>query len=111
MNSVALRIAVLSLAASIPAIATAAPPPDAKQIHGQGCVAAGVEASCLVVKDTASGKLYSLVVKGAKPQIGIGIEFTGVPSSGPTACQQGASVDVANWQRKPSISCKRSSVD
>ena len=106
MRSFALRIAVLSLAASMPAIAIAAPPPDAKQVHGQGCVAAGVEASCLAVKDTATGKLYSLLIKGAKPPVGTGIEFTGQPFSGKTTCQQGVPIDVANWQRKPSISCK-----
>jgi hypothetical protein len=111
MHSVALRIAILIVASSISLAATAAPPPDSKQVHAQGCVAAGVETRCLIVKDTATGKLYSLLIKGAKPPIGAGIEFTGVPSSGPTACQQGVSVDVSNWQRKPSISCKRSSVD
>jgi hypothetical protein len=111
MNSFAIRIALLALAASIPAAATAAPPPDANQVHAQGCVAAGVEASCLVVKDTATGKLYNLLIKGSKPPIGAGIEFTGHPFTGTTTCRQGTPVDVSNWQRKPTINCRRSSVD
>ena len=111
MKHFAICFALPALAASVPVVALAAPPPDAKQIHAQGCVASGVEASCLVVKDTATGKLYNLFIKGAKPPIGAGIEFIGHPISGGTTCQQGTPVDVSNWQRKPSISCKRSSVD
>ncbi len=111
MKEFAFRIAILVLASSAATLAVAAPPPDAKPVHAQGCVAAAVEASCLVVKDTASGKLYNLIIKGAKPPIGAGIEFTGQTFSGTTTCQQGVPVQVANWQRKPSISCKRSSVE
>jgi hypothetical protein len=111
MKVFAFRIAVLALAASAAPFAVAAPPPDAKPVHAQGCVAAGVEPSCLVVKDTATGKLYNLLIKGAKPPIGVGIEFTGQPFTGTTTCQQGAPVQVANWQRKPAINCRRSSVE
>jgi hypothetical protein len=111
MQSLVIRIAILTVALSVPEFSMATPPPDAKQVHAQGCVAAGVEASCLVVKDTATGKFYSLLIKGAKPPIGAGIEFTGAPSSSATACQQGVPVDVSNWQRKATISCKRSNVD
>lgn len=111
MKVFAFRIAVLALAISAATFAAAAPPPDAKPVHAQGCVAAGVEASCLVVKDTATGKLYNLILKGAKPPIGAGIEFTSQPFTGSTTCQQGAPVQVANWQPKPTIKCKRSSVD
>ena len=111
MKEFAFRIAILALAASAATLADAAPPPDSKPVHAQGCVAAGVETSCLVVKDTVTGKLYNLILKGAKPPIGAGIEFTGQPFSGTTTCQQGAPVQVSNWQRKPAINCRRSSVE
>jgi hypothetical protein len=111
MKVLAFCIVVLALATSAATFAAAAPPPDAKPVHAQGCVAAGVEASCLVVKDTATGKLYNLILKGARPPIGAGIEFTGQPFTGSTTCQKGTPVQVDNWQRKPSISCKRSSVE
>jgi hypothetical protein len=65
----------------------------------------------MVVKDPASGKLYNLFIKGAKPSIGAGIEFTGHPSSGATTCRRGVAIDVSNWQRRTTINCKRSSVD
>jgi len=74
-------------------------------VHGQGCVAAGVEASCLVVKDTGSGVLYNLLIRGARPQVGTGIEFTGVPHEGPTMCMQGVPLDVTEWDRKDSVKC------
>jgi hypothetical protein len=101
--------AVAALAIALAAFAAgAAAAQDAKQVHAQGCVAAGVEANCLVVKDTASGKLYNLLIKGSKPMVGIGIEFTGVPFDGMTTCMQGAPVQVTNWNRKNSLNCPRS---
>jgi len=42
-----------------------------------------------VVKDMQTGKLYNLQITGAKPSVGIGINFTGVPASGAAACAKG----------------------
>ena len=61
-------------------VTAAAAAQEPKPVKGQGCVAAGVEASCLVVKDVKTGVLYNLFFKGTKPAVGTGIEFTGVPS-------------------------------
>ncbi|MGP8253224.1 MAG: hypothetical protein ACLQHF_14435 [Terracidiphilus sp.] len=74
-------------------------------VHGQGCVASGVEAGCLVLKDSGSGILYDLLISGARPQVGEGIEFTGIPHDGPTICMQGTPVKVTQWARKDSIKC------
>jgi hypothetical protein len=94
------------LALAGPAVsAGAASAPDAKQVKAKGCVEAGVEASCLVVKDAESGKLYNLLIKGAKPVVGTGIEFTGVPFDGMTTCMQGSPVKVTTWARKDSLKC------
>jgi hypothetical protein len=64
-----------------------------------------VEARCLVVKEAKSGVLYNLIVKGARPAIGTGIEFTGVPFDGMTTCMQGVALDVTSWARKDSLTC------
>jgi hypothetical protein len=98
--------AVLALA-FVPATAGAAPP-DAKQVKGQGCVEAGVEAGCLVVKDALSGKLYNLQIKGAKPAVGIGIGFAGVPFSGADTCMQGMPVQVSTWTHDETLQCGKS---
>ena len=45
-------------------VTAAAAAQDAKPVKGQGCVATGVEASCLVVKDVKTGVLYNLSFKG-----------------------------------------------
>jgi len=74
-------------------------------IHGEGCVASGVSAGCLVVRDASSGTLYSLLIGGARPRVGEGIEFTGVPHEGPTMCMQGVPVNVTQWDSKESIKC------
>jgi hypothetical protein len=81
------------------------PKPAPVPVHGQGCVASGVGAGCLVVKDSGSGVLYNLLISGVRPQVGEGIEFTGNPHEGPTMCMQGVPVDVTQWSRKDSIKC------
>lgn len=78
---------------------------DSKPVKGQGCVAAGVEASCLVVKDVKTGVLYNLFFKGAKPDAGTGIEFTGIPRDTMTMCMQGKPLEVSNWSRVDSLKC------
>jgi hypothetical protein len=87
--------------------AGAAPPPETNQIHAKGCVQAATEGRCIVLKDVESGKLYNLLIKGAGPDIGTGIEFTGTPYSGATSCMQGAPVQVANWTRKDYLKCNK----
>jgi hypothetical protein len=101
--------AVVSLALAAAAASTsAAPPSDAKQVKGTGCVQAGVEAGCLVVKDAASGNLYSLLIKGAKPAVGIGIDFAGTPFNGSTTCMQGIPVQISTWSHNESLQCSSS---
>ena len=74
-------------------------------VRAEGCVEAGVEARCLMVKDLRSGTLYNLFVKGARPRVGMGIDFTGVPHNGPTYCMQGVALDVIRWARNAAIQC------
>jgi hypothetical protein len=85
--------------------AAAGPAPEAKPVTGQGCVEAGVEAKCLVVKDVKSGVLYNLRIKGTQPQVGMGIEFTGAPFDGMTICMQGTPLNVTKWARVESLQC------
>lgn len=79
--------------------------PESKSVHGEGCVQAGVEMRCLVVKGLKSGKLYNLLVKDPQPKIGDGIEFTGVPFDGASYCMQGSPLKVTDWSRKESLKC------
>lgn len=82
---------------------------DAKQVNATGCVQAGVEAGCLVVQDKTSGNLYNLVIRGARPLVGAGIEFTGVPFNGATTCMQGVAVEVSSWTHDASLKCSKGS--
>jgi hypothetical protein len=75
-------------------------------VHGQGCVADGVQSGCLVVRDQGSGTLYNLLISGSRPKVGDGIEFTGVPHEGPTMCSQGVPVNVSSWSRSDSVKCE-----
>ena len=109
MRGLFCAVAVLALAGTA-AAAGAASAPDTKQVNAQGCVQAGVEAGCLVVKDAASGKLYSLLFKLTKPSVGTGIVFTGIPFDGATTCMQGTPVQVATWSRKDSLQCGKGRV-
>jgi hypothetical protein len=107
MKVIAFAVTMLALAGA-GATAGAAPAQDANQVSAQGCVEAGTEASCLVVKDMVSAKLYNLLIKGDKPAVGTGIEFTGVRYNGMTVCMQGLPVQVATWTRKDTLKCEKS---
>jgi hypothetical protein len=100
-----MKQAILALAAIIAAAGGARTPPQAKAVRGEGCVRAGIEPRCLVVKDMKTGNVYDLLIQGARPPVGLGIEFTGVMHAGPTACMQGIALDVTNWARKDSLKC------
>jgi hypothetical protein len=104
MRPVALVLALM-FTAGMAATAGETPTGDVKQVRAQGCIEPGVEAGCLVVKDIESGKLYNILVKGLRPGVGEGIEFTGAAHEGPTTCMQGIAVDVIKWTRKTSLKC------
>lgn len=80
------------------------PPPKAL-VHAEGCVLAGAEARCLLLRDLKTGHLFNLLFKADRPPIGMGIEFSGVLHPGPSACMHGAPVEVTTWARKASIKC------
>ena len=86
-------------------LVTASAAQDPKPVKGQGCVTAGVESSCLVVKDVKTGVQYNLFFKGTKPEVGTGIEFTGVPSDMMTTCMEGKPLAVSSWSRVDSLKC------
>jgi hypothetical protein len=99
-------LAAIALVGILVTAAAAAQEP--KPVKGQGCVAAGVEASCLAVKDVKTGVLYNLFFKGTKPAVGTGIEFTGVPRDMMTICMQGTPLEVTEWSRADSLKCPSS---
>jgi len=104
MKRMTFLLAVLAIA-GIAAPALAAPEPKPKEIHGMGCVEAGVEAHCLVLKDIKSGMIFNLLIRQPRPAIGEGIEFTGVRHEGPTVCMQGTAIAVTTWARKDTLKC------
>ncbi|UWZ85632.1 hypothetical protein [Occallatibacter riparius] len=82
------------------------PQPEPKKVHGEGCVEAGVEPRCLVVRDVRAGKLYNIIVGDPRPTPGEGIEFTGTLRPGANVCMQGAAIEVERWARKDTIKCR-----
>jgi hypothetical protein len=104
MRRIAFFLTAVAMAASA-ATAAAGRAPESKPVTGQGCVEAGVEAKCLVVKDLKSGVLFDLLIKGTQPAVGTGIEFTGVPYDGMTVCMQGAPLTVTKWVPIDSLKC------
>jgi hypothetical protein len=105
----ALLFAVASMAlAGWATAAGAAPPPEkTNEVHAQGCVQAAAEGRCIVLKDVESGKIYNLLIKGAGPDIGTGIGFTGTPYAGASVCKQGDPVQITSWTRKDYMKCTR----
>jgi hypothetical protein len=111
MKGLVCAAALWALVAAIAAGASAsagASPSDDKPVHAKGCVQAGVENGCLVVQDKATGDLYNLLINGAKPAVGIGIDFNGTRNRGATTCMQGTTIQVASWTRNDTLKCTRS---
>lgn len=106
MKQLAIAVAVVALMLAGAAPGFAGPSKKPAEVQGLGCVEAGIEVRCLMLKDLKTGKLYNLIIKGLQPDIGEGIEFVGVLHDGPNTCMQGIAVDVATWARKDSLRCK-----
>lgn len=104
MKPLTIALAFLAMALAAPA-AFAGADEKPKQIHGVGCVEAGVEARCLILRDIRSGKVFNLLVKDPRPAIGEGIEFTGALHEGPTVCMQGVAVTVTIWTKRENMKC------
>lgn len=102
IRRVAPAVAFLALTSAYGALA---PQPPKSAIHGEGCVQAGVEPHCLVLRDLKTGHLYNLLLQSERPPVGLGIEFTGVLRPGPSTCMQGTAVEVTNWAHKASLKC------
>jgi hypothetical protein len=75
------------------------PASPAKDVQGSGCVEAGVEAGCVVLKDFKTHKLYNLFFSADKPAIGTAIHFVGKTHDGPTICMQGQPVEITKWNK------------
>jgi hypothetical protein len=106
MKRVVLAVAMIMLVrTAITTRLTAAP--KSNQVHAEGCVEAGVEVGCLMVKDVKSGSLYNIMIKGSRPQVGDGIDFIGVPFNGVSICMQGIALEVIQWAPKESLQCAR----
>ena len=71
-----------------------------KPVTITGCVEAGVEAGCLVLKDTKTQVLCDLKFDQTKAAIGDAITFDGIFHSGEVdTCQQGKIVHVGKWTK------------
>ena len=97
--------AALVLGAAIFAAAQESTPPQTNEIQISGCVQKGVEAGCLMLKDTQTGKLYQLLIRGQRPEAESAIEVTGAPFRGMTSCMQGQPVSVFKWSRSDARQC------
>jgi hypothetical protein len=72
-----------------------------------GCVAAGVEAKCLVLR-TLTGKTYDITTAKPVPTPGTYGDVDGtLKTEGVTACQQGPAINPATWTETSKV-CPKS---
>ena len=72
-----------------------------------GCVAAGVEAGCLVLR-TTTGKTYDVTAAKPAPTPGAYGDVDGtLKTGGVTTCQQGSAISPATWTEKSKV-CPKS---
>jgi len=84
---------LLALAAASPAFA-------GQPIRVEGCVEAGVEAGCLVLRAT-DGKVYNVTAAKPAPAIGAFGEIAGsIKDDAMSICMQGPIVSPAAWTAK-----------
>lgn len=82
----------------------AALPAWAEEISVSGCAAAGVEASCMILK-AEDGKTYDITAARPAPEPGTYGKVTGTLSDKMSICQQGPVIDPAQWQVEPGREC------
>lgn len=70
---------------------------NAEQVTVRGCVDAGVEAGCLVLK--SGNKTYNITSATPKPQPGSYGTVTGKISKDPTTCMQGILLKPSTWKQ------------
>lgn len=88
---------------SVGILATMALSAAAEDVTVTGCAAAGVEASCIVLK--ADGKTYDITAAQPAPFPGTYGTITGTVTDKVSTCQQGVVVDPAVWQVETGKQC------
>lgn len=92
---------LLSLAFVTPAFVT--PSVADEPIKVTGCVAAGVEAKCLVLQ-TTTGKTYDITAAKPAPAPGTFGDVDGtLKTDAVTTCQQGPAISPATWTEKAKV--------
>jgi hypothetical protein len=71
--------------------------PSSGAVSGSGCVSAGVEGGCFVLRDLKSGTTFNLFFKDTFPTLDTAISFQGTENDNPNFCMQGRAVDVTKW--------------
>lgn len=94
--AIVLLFATLASARNVNTQTTSSPDSEVK---GAGCLRAGVEHGCFILKDSKSGKEFNLHFKdGDVPPVDTFISFTGT-RGGISTCQQGEVVQVTKWKK------------
>jgi hypothetical protein len=89
---------LLALASVTPVFVT--PSLADEPIKVTGCVAAGVEAKCLLLR-TITGKTYDITAAKPAPTPGTYGDVDGtLKTEGVTICQQGPAINPATWTEK-----------
>lgn len=105
-SSEAVFVRLPVLAAGLVVLAALAAPTAgrAEEVTASGCVAAGVEAGCMVLQ-AEDGTLYNVTAAEPKPEPGAAGTVTGTVSSGVSLCMQGITLSPATWTPKPGADC------
>lgn len=94
MRTLTLTLLLAALPAAAQTACTTTPAKPAGSVTATGCVAHGVEAKCLVLRDAKSGKTFSLFFTGLAPAPGTAITISGEPYKGVSTCMQANPVTV-----------------
>ena len=65
--------------------------------RGSGCVEAGVEEACRILRDLQTREVFNLFFNNTAPAVNTAVAFEGTRHDNPNICMQGKPVDVREW--------------
>jgi hypothetical protein len=73
------------------------PKPEITEIRATGCVRRVAGSPCLLLETLDGGTVYSFIA-APKPDLDTVITIQGKSHQGRTACKQGISIDIVDWE-------------
>lgn len=90
-----MRFALALLATTL--MAQQKPKAEIREVKATGCVRQVPQSHCLLLETLDGGTTYTFLA-APQPDLGTVITIQGKPHQGRSACKQGISIDITDWE-------------